>query len=164
MPVKIILRTCIFIIFFCVFANANETVIEIENPKFTEKGINEKVYEIKASKGLQSEEKIDLINIEGKFRTESGVWIYLTADNGLYKRELNQISLQENVHLYTAADDSFHAETAVIDIEMDTITFDKNIKHTSNRGVITANKTRITSDFNKLVYEGNVKTKIIDVE
>ena len=87
MPVKIILRTCIFII-FCVFANANETVIEIENPKFTEKGINEKVYEIKASKGLQSEEKIDLINIEGKFRTESGVWIYLTADNGLYKGSL----------------------------------------------------------------------------
>ena len=68
MPIK-------FFIFFIIFLSnltsasfeENSQLIEIDNPRFTEKGLDEKVYEIKAEKGLQSEDYLELIKVEGKF-------------------------------------------------------------------------------------------------
>ena len=66
---------------------SNELEIEIDNPKFTEKGLDNKIYEIKALKGLKSDNELKLFSIEGKFKTNDGTWIYLTADQGNYFQE-----------------------------------------------------------------------------
>ena len=44
-----------FLIFFSthiIFAQENETIIEIDQPRFSEKGIGQKAFEIKAKKDL----------------------------------------------------------------------------------------------------------------
>ena len=82
MPIK-------FFIFFIIFlshltssySEEDSQLIEIDNPRFTEKGLDEKVYEIKAEKGLQSEDYLKLIKVEGKFKTDDNTWIFLEADS-----------------------------------------------------------------------------------
>ena len=51
------------------FTKSDDLVVEIDNPKFSEKGLNDKVYEIKAKKGFKSESELDLYIVEGKFKT-----------------------------------------------------------------------------------------------
>ena len=40
------------------YANESDLIIEIDNPRFSEKGLDEKQYEIKAEKGLKSGENL----------------------------------------------------------------------------------------------------------
>ena len=40
--------------------SSDELVIEIDNPKFSEKGLNDRIYEIKANKGLKSNDSLEL--------------------------------------------------------------------------------------------------------
>ena len=81
---------------------SEELVIEIDNPKFSEKGLNDRTYEIKAKKGLKSENELELFVVEGKFKTEKdGKWIYLKADKGKFNQNANHIKLEENIILYT---------------------------------------------------------------
>ena len=94
-----------------------ETAIEIDNPRFTEKGLNDKIYEIKAKKGFKTEENLKLIFIEGKFKSSEGTWIYLEADSGNFSQKLNTITLENNVHFYTDNDESFKCEFARFDIK-----------------------------------------------
>ena len=77
---------------------SEEVFIEIDNPRFSEKGLSDKTYEIKAEKGLKSDNELKLFAIEGKFKTvKDGKWIYLEADKGNYSQDNNFIELQENI-------------------------------------------------------------------
>ena len=136
-----------------------ETTIEIDNPRFTEKGLNDKIYEIKAKKGFKTEENLKLIFIEGKFKSSEGTWIYLEADSGNFSQKLNTITLENNVHFYTDNDESFKSEFATFDIKNDLIELTNNVKHISNRGIIIAENS-IIDDFEQVSYLGNVETKI----
>ena len=49
--------------------HSEEVFIEIDNPRFSEKGLSDKTYEIKAEKGLKSDNELKLFAIEGKFKT-----------------------------------------------------------------------------------------------
>ena len=63
-------RTFIFILFFLnvlnATANDSETIIEIDQPRFSEKGLDQKSYEIKAQKGSRSSEKLVLFDEIGR--------------------------------------------------------------------------------------------------
>ena len=85
-----------------VVANENIAKIEIDNPKFSEIGLDDKIYEIKAKKGLKSEDELELFTIEGKFKSnKEGKWIYLEAEKGNYLQTSSSISLEENIKFYT---------------------------------------------------------------
>ena len=94
-------KSFIFILFLLNVVNAtandSETVIEIDQPRFSEKGLDQKSYEIKAQKGLRSSEKLILFDVEGKFKTYDGLWIYMNADEGDYEQTKNTIKLFDNV-------------------------------------------------------------------
>ena len=96
----------ILILFFLLtsiaISNDNSVIVEIDNPKFSEKGLDDKTYEIKAKKGLRSDFALELFTVEGKFKTNNdGKWIYLEADQGKYQQSLNFIELKENISFYT---------------------------------------------------------------
>ena len=75
--VKQLLFMSTIIFLTATFVVSEDLVIEIDNPKFSEKGLNDKVYEIKAKKGLKSNEELELFTVEGKFKTKKdGKWIY----------------------------------------------------------------------------------------
>ena len=74
-----ILSLFILIIFQTSLFSNESLEIEIDNPRFSEKGLDNRLYEIKAERGIQRENNLELFIVEGKLRTDSGIWVYLDA-------------------------------------------------------------------------------------
>ncbi|MDC3204504.1 LPS export ABC transporter periplasmic protein LptC [Pelagibacteraceae bacterium] len=141
---------------------SNENLeIEIDNPKFSEKGLDNRLYEIKAEKGIQREGNLELFIVEGKLRTDSGVWIYLNAKKGNFDQVKNLIELNGEINFYTDEEDRFQSDNAFFSINDDIIEFNNNVKHIRGTNIITANESKIRSNFNHIVYKGNVNTSYI---
>ena len=158
-------RYFIFILFFFnilnVTANDSETVIEIDQPRFSEKGLDQKSYEIKAQKGLRSSEKLVLFDVEGKFKTNDGLWIYMHADEGDYEQTKNTIKLSDNVQFYTDDGDKITSSIAIFKMNEDLIIFKKNVFHENKELRIKSDATTISNNFDDILHEGNVITEIL---
>ena len=147
-----------FNITFLLSEDAN-LVIEIDNPKFSEKGLDDKTYEIKAKKGLKSELQLELFIVEGKFKSGSdGRWIYLKADKGNYNQSSSFIELEKNIEIYTNDGEKLKSNFASFDMNNDIIKLRDNVTHSINQGLIVADKSVISKNFNSFNYEGNVNT------
>ena len=158
-------RFYIFILFFFVSFNAtannSETIIEIDQPRFSEKGLDQKSYEIKAQKGLRSSEKLVLFDIEGKFKTNDGLWIYMNANMGDYEQTKNTIKLTDNVQFYTDEGDKITSDNAIFKMDEDLIILKKNVFHENRELRINSDTTTISNNFDKILHEGNVITEIL---
>jgi len=132
--------------------------IEIDKPKFSEKGLDNRLYEIKAEKGIQREGNLELFSVEGKLRTDSGIWIYLNANKGNFNKIENLIELNGEINFYTDEEDRFQSDNALFSINDDLVEFNKNVKHVRGRNIITADESKIRNNFNHIVYKGNVST------
>ena len=142
------------------FSNENFE-IEIDQPKFSEKGLDNRLYEIKAEKGIQREGNLELFIVEGKLRTDSGIWIYLNAKKGNFDEVKNLIELNGEINFYTDEEDRFQSDNALFSINDDIIEFNNNVKHVKGSNIITANEAKIKSNFNHIVYKGDVSTSYI---
>ena len=158
-------RFYIFILFFFISFNAtannSETIIEIDQPRFSEKGLDQKSYEIKAQKGLRSSEKLVLFDIEGKFKTNDGLWIYMNANMGEYEQTKNTIKLTDNVQFYTDGGDKITSDNAIFKMDEDLIILKKNVFHENRELRINSDTTTISNNFDKILHEGNVITEIL---
>ena len=140
---------------------SEDLFIEIDNPKFSEKGLSDKTYEIKAEKGLKSDKELKLFVIEGKFKTaKDGKWIYLEADKGNYSQENNFIELEENIIFYTDDGEKLSSRYATFDMQNDIIELVENVSHKNIKGLILSDSSIITNNFNKITYFGNVESLI----
>ena len=161
MPVKFFIFTIIFLSHvYSAYSDENSQLIEIDNPRFTEKGLDDKIYEIKAKKGLQSSDYLELTEVEGKFKTDNNTWIFLKADTGIFSQSTNVIQLKDNIIFYTENNESFKSDIATFDMKKDIVKL-TNIKHKREDNLIIADRSVINDDFSKIIYEGNVITKII---
>ena len=166
MLIKLIIRFCkilsfniIIFIFFQSQSLSNESLdIEINNPKFSEKGLDNRLYEIKADRGIQKENNLELFTVEGKLRTDSGIWIYLNAERGDYNQQMNFIELNGNINFYTDENDKFQSDYALFSINNDLVELNKNVEHIKGSTVIRAEKSKMKDNFNYIIYEGNVST------
>ena len=158
-------RFFIFVFFFIsnlnATANDSETVIEIDQPRFSEKGLDQKSYEIKAQKGLRSSEKLVLFDVEGKFKTYDGLWIYMNADEGDYEQTKNTIKLSDNVKFYTDDGDKITSNSAIFKMDEDLIILKKNVFHENKDLRIKSDTTIISNNFDNVLHEGNVITEIL---
>ena len=157
-------RSFIFILFFNILnatANDSETIIEIDQPRFSEKGLDQKSYEIKAQKGLRSSEKLILFDVEGKFKTNDGLWIYMNANEGDYEQAKNTIKLYDDVEFYTDDGDKITSNNAVFKINEDLIILRKNVFHKNKKLRIKSDTTTISNNFDNIIHEGNVTTEIL---
>ena len=158
-------KSFIFILFLLNVVNAtandSETVIEIDQPRFSEKGLDQKSYEIKAQKGLRSSEKLVLFDVEGKFKTNDGLWIYMNADEGDYEQTKNTIKLSDNVKFYTDDGDKITSNSAIFKMDEDLIILKKNVFHENKDLRIKSDTTIISNNFDNILHEGNVITEIL---
>ena len=158
-------RSFIFILFFLsnlnAAANESETIIEIDQPRFSEKGLDQKSYEIKAQKGLRSSEKLVLFGVEGKFKTNDGLWIYMNANKGDYEQTKNTIKLSDNVEFYTDDGDKITSSNAIFKMDEDLIILNKNVFHENKELRIKSDTTTISNNFDNILHEGNVITEIL---
>ena len=132
--------------------------IEIDNPRFSEKGLDNRLYEIKAEKGVQRENNLELFIVEGKLRTDSGIWIYINAEKGNFNQIENLIELSGEINFYTDKQDRFHSDKAFFSINDDLVEFKNNVEHTRGSNIIIADEAKIKNNFNHIVYKGNVNT------
>ena len=149
-----------FLLSFNLNASENDLTIEIDNPRFSEKGLNEKQYEIKAERGLKSGENLKLFFVEGKFKTSGGTWIYLKADTGEYNQLSNMINLNRNIEIISDRNDSIIADGANFDLANDIILLKKNIVYKKNKNTVTSDSSKIIDNFNYITYQGNVITTL----
>ena len=163
MLIKNIAKLSIFFLFLSIlfqsnlFSNEN-LEIEIDKPKFSEKGLDNRLYEIKAEKGIQRDGNLELFIVEGKLRTDSGIWIYLNARKGNFDQVENLIELNGEINFYTDEEDRFQSDNALFSINDGLVEFNNNVKHIRGNDIITADESKIRSDFNHIVYKGNVRT------
>ncbi len=163
MLIKNIAKLSIFFLFLSIlfqsnlFSNEN-LEIEIDKPKFSEKGLDNRLYEIKAEKGIQRDGNLELFIVEGKLRTDSGIWIYLNARKGNFDQVENLIELNGEINFYTDEEDKFQSDNALFSINDDLVEFNKNVKHIRGNNIITADESKIISNFNHIIYKGNVST------
>ena len=134
--------------------------IEIINPIFTTKGIDENQYEIKAEKGLQENDILYLKKIKGKLKTDDNIWIYLNADEGIFDQDKGIINLSKNIVVYTDNNEKIYSDYAIVETKIDKITLDKNVKYENDIGLITADSSIIENNFSQINYAGNVKSSI----
>ena len=132
--------------------------IEIDKPKFSEKGLDNRLYEIKAERGIQREGNLELFIVEGKLKTDSGIWIYLNSKKGNFDQVRNLIELNGEINFYTDEEDRFQSDNALFSINDDLVEFNKNVKHIRGSSIITADASKIRSNFNHIIYKGNVIT------
>ena len=159
--IKNIAKLSIFFLLISILFQANlfsneNFEIEIDKPKFSEKGLDNRLYEIKAEKGIQKEGDLELFIVEGKLRTDSGIWIYLNAKKGNFDQIANLIELSGEINFYTDEEDRFQSDNASFSINDDLVEFNNNVKHVKGSSIITADESRIRNNFNHIVYKGNV--------
>jgi len=153
----------LFLFFFGLKSNAEEiqNSIEIKNPIFTTKSIDGSPYEIKAEKGLQRENYLDLFVIEAKLKSNEDIWIYLNADKGTFNQLSGEILLESNIEIYTEAGEKIFAELANVNTNNKIITLKTNVKYQDTNIFISADESIINNEFSNIKYYGNVKSKII---
>ena len=153
----------ILLLFFGFESNSEEdqNIIEIKNPIFTTKSIDGSPYEIKAKKGLQRENYLDLFVIEAKLKTNKDIWIYLNADKGIFNQSSGEILLESNIEIYTGTDEKIFADLASVDTNDKIINLKKNVKYQDTNIFISADESIINDEFSNIIYYGNVKSKIL---
>ena len=142
------------------FSEDAETPIEIANPVFTTKGVNEMPYTIKAASGIQRGDDLELFEIEGKIKNRDNIWIYLNADKAKYNQISEIVFLYKNIEIYTEEKETIVSDEAIIDLQKDTITLLSNVKYENQNNRIESDKSVITDNFQNFEYFGNVKTNI----
>ena len=152
--------TFFLLLAFNSLSNNPDTIIEIDNPKFSEKGLTNNEYEIKAEKGLKSSDGMRLIKVEGKFKTKDDLWIFMNSEVGIFNQTSNTIKLEKNINFYTDANEIISSEFATYNIESGIIELTNNVSYKNNEIEIQANKCTLSDGFEKIIYDGNVLTKI----
>ena len=142
-------------------ANETDTIIEIYQPRFSEKGLDQKSYEIKAEKGIRNEGNLFLYKIEGKFKTDNGLWIYLEAKEGSFEETVNNITLTNDVTFYTEFGDRITSDYATFLINEEHIKFSDRVLHESIDAIIESDFITVTNNFSEVKYKGNVITEIL---
>ena len=140
----------------------SEAPVEIANPVFTTKGINEMPYTIKASSGIQRGDNLELFAIEGKIKNRDNIWIYLNADKGNYNQTTQVVLLFNNIEVYTDNKERLKSDEAIIDVQKDIIILLSNVEHEDENNRIKADKSVIKDNFKSFEYLGNVRTNLIN--
>ena len=138
----------------------DEIPIEIANPVFTTKGVNEVPYTIKATSGIQRGENLELFEIEGKIKNRDNIWIYVNADRGNYDQISQIIFLFNNIQVYTDNEEKIICDEAIIDMQEDIITLMSNVEFKNQNNMIKADRSIIKNSFQNFEYFGNVQTNI----
>ena len=140
--------------------NLTPGVIEILNPTFVNKGLDENPYEIAAKKGIQINEDIELYAVTGKFTDKDKKLIYISADKGYYSQNQQVIELTGNVLMYDDLGNKMSTENAIIDIEIKKVVLINKVISITDTSEIQSDSSIVDDENDLITYSGNVKVII----
>jgi len=135
-------------------------ITEISNPTFKNKGLNTNFYEIKAKKGIQINQDIELYEINGKFTDSNNELFFIKSDKGLYSQINQIIDLLGNVLISDEFGNITSTDSATINIENRKIRLLNKVVSISNTSIIKSDSSIIDETNGIIIYTGNVKVKI----
>jgi len=135
-------------------------IIEISNPTFKNKGLNTNFYEIKAKKGIQINQNIELYEINGKFTDDNNELFFIKSDKGLYSQINQIIDLLGNVLISDEFGNITSTDSAIINIENRKIRLLNKVVSISNTSIIKSDSSIIDEANGIIIYTGNVRVKI----
>ena len=171
----IIILIVISLIFFIYYDNSSDELdtklkdfnnrpspgtVEISNPIFKNKSLNTNPYKIKAKKGIQIDQDIELYEVYGEFTNDNNELLYVKADKGLYSQANQTIELIGNVLISDELDNRTSSRSAIIDINNKRMSLLDDVISISNTSKITSNSSFIDENSNMITYTGDVKVKI----
>ena len=133
---------------------------EILNPTFRNKGLDTNPYEIKAEKGIQINQDIELYKIEGKFTDDNNELFFIKADMGLYSQINQTIDLVGNVLMSDEFGNTTSTDSATIDIEDNKMRLLNRVVSISSTSMIKSDSSIIDEAKDIITYTGNVDVKI----
>lgn len=133
---------------------------QISNPIFKNKGLNANPYEIKATKGIQIDQDIELYEVFGEFTNDNNELLYIKADKGLYSQFNQIIGLMGNVLIFDEFGNRTSTNRATIDINNKKINLLDNVVSVSNTSTIKSNSSLVDEKNGTITYTGNVTVKI----
>ena len=139
---------------------SSDNLVEISNPIFKSRGLDANPYTIKAEKGLQNGNDIELQKIDAIFEGENNKIFYVYADKGLYSQQNGTIELNKNVKIIDELENNTSSKKAFINIKKKLITLSEEVISISENLSIKSDSS-IVDDLNKTItYLGNVKVQI----
>ena len=133
---------------------------KISNPIFKSKGLESNPYTIKADKGIQDDNYIELHNVKAEFEGKNNKIFYVSADRGIYNQRYETIELIENVIILDELKNKTSTNKAVIELNVKKITLLEEVVSVTSKATISSNSSILDELNNTITYLGNVKAKI----
>lgn len=89
--------------------------------------------------------------------TEDGTWIALTADSGIYYRDLHQVDLSGSVNIFHDQGYEFRSQTAAIDLKAGTASGNQRVEGQGPFGRIAAEGFQILDRGHRLIFTGRTR-------
>jgi len=139
---------------------------ELTNPRFESVDEFNQPILIVAEKALQNQSNHDVINLTkpiADFKTEKGNAMHIEANEGTLEQEEEKLFLQSNVKI--KHDDGYTLEGEELRVNMKTkqAFSDKNVRITSEKGVITAEGLDGNMETGILIFKGPAKITLKQV-
>jgi len=104
--------------------------------------------------------QIVLDQVTADITLNGGTWITLQSRTGLYEQEMQRLTLEGNVNLFTDHGYEFHGHLAEIDLREGTIASDQKVWGQGPLGRLQANGMRVAEKGNRILFTGGVKTTL----
>ena len=134
--------------------------IEISNPTFKSKGLESDPYTIKAVRGVQEEDYIELYDVEAEVESENNKVFYVSAEKGIYDQKNGTIKLLGNVVILDELNNKTTTKEALIEIERKKLTLLKEVSSISSNRSVSSDFSIVDEINNTITYSGNLKVVI----
>lgn len=139
---------------------------QLVNPRFDSVDEKNQPYTITAESALQNlkSERIDLTKPLADIVLNSGQWLAVQSDKGVFNQKTQKLRLDENVHLYHDAGYQFSLQTVDIDLKANTAVSDTQVNGHGPMGTLDAKGLQANGETEQLVFIGPAKLVLYDTD
>jgi lipopolysaccharide export system protein LptC len=135
------------------------TKITMEAPKLNGYTRDQRWYELTAQAAAQDITKPDLIElrkVNAKIQAQDKSTMFLSANDGLFNRKVNVLTLNRNIVLRSSSGYEMHLDQAVVDTASGEVVSDKPVKVFTDQGTLNADRLEVIKSGEVVNFIGHV--------
>ena len=132
----------------------------MDNPNLEGMTAQNRPYEMKARRAIQSVSEPDVVNLEeitARLPIGTSEWADVNAATGTLYRDRNQLEIDSPVELKTSDGLTAHLKSALIDTNAGSVSSDETVKIDYEGSTVTADSMNVSQGGAVLVFERNVR-------
>lgn len=134
--------------------------LRMVSPRFVGSDTKDQPFIVTADAAVQDKgdpTRIILDELQADVSLEDGTWLSLSAAEGLYLTETQQLDLKGRVSIFSDIGYELHADAARVDLKNGSIESDTYIRGQGPLGEIEAKAMRVSNSGDKIIFTGGVK-------